>query len=169
MAGYGLFQRTSPAKIPILYAACVKQVVSFRTAHESDIDEIVALWQMVNLAHGDEAADAAIDRGEITERLQRDRELFIVGEREGRLVASVMGCYDGHRGWVKRFAVHPDVQGHKVGRRMNDELERRFLAAGIDQLRLSVWRSNEGALGFWQAMGFEEIDVAYHTKSLGPE
>lgn len=152
--------------MPILYAACVTAGVSFRTVQAADAEQIIALWQSVDLGHGSDDSGAAIDRAEIHERLRRDPDLFILGERDATIVASVMGCYDGHRGWVKRFAVHPDEQGQQVGRLMNGELERRFLAAGIEELRLSVWRSNDGALKFWQAMGFDEIDIAYHTKSL---
>lgn|GEM_PF-88278 len=161
--------------MPQMYAARVKHSpgqsepfdpLIFRTATADDVEAIVELWHLTGL--GSEPSDDGVrhDRAEIETRLRRDQDLFVVAERAHALVASVMGCYDGHRGWVKRFAVHPDEQRNGVGRQLNAELERRFLVAGVTELRLSAWRSNERALDFWPSMGFGEVDVAYFTKSL---
>ena len=35
-------------------------------------------------------------------------ELFWVGLHEGRIVATVMAGYDGHRGWIYHLAVAPE-------------------------------------------------------------
>lgn len=161
--------------MPKMYAARVNDTcsepsqsgpVTYRSAANTDIDRIVELWALAGLGSGSDDGDSAQDRAEIATRLERDRDLFVVAEQGERLVATVMGCYDGHRGWVKRFAVHPDLQRSGVGRLLNAELERRFVAAGITELRLSAWRTNEPALDFWASMGFDEINVAYFTKSL---
>jgi len=78
-----------------------------------------------------------------------------------------MGCYDNHRGWVKRFAVHPELQRSGEGTRMLDELEGRFRVAGITKLRLSVWSGNETGGAFWESKGFEELtDIRYFVKEL---
>lgn len=168
------------AGTPRMYAAQVndwakgspqRAPVVFRSATLSDHAAIIKLWRLAGVASEPNDADGdhdneGQDHQEITTRLARDAELFVLAEQDGELVASVMGCYDGHRGWIKRFAVHPSHQRTGLGRRLNAELEARFTAAGITELRLSAWRSNERALDFWNSMGFDEIDIAYFTKSL---
>ncbi len=42
-------------------------------------------------------------------------ELLLVGYLEDKLIASVMAGYDGHRGYINYFAVHPDFQARGYG------------------------------------------------------
>lgn len=111
--------------------------------------------------------DEAADRGEIVAKLDYDPDLFILAERAGRVVGSVMGTYDGHRGRVKRCVIDPDQQGTGLGRKLMHELERRFLDRGITELRLEVWAENEGGFAFWSSLGWEHLeDIRYFTRSL---
>ena len=136
--------------------------VMFRPAAASDVDAILALWRLGGVNHDD-----AVDRDEIVTKLGYDGDLFVVAMRDDNLVASVMGTYDGHRGRVKRCVVDPNEQGSGVGRQIVAELERRFLARGITELRLEVWADNTGAQAFWSTMGWEHLeDIRYYTRSL---
>lgn len=36
--------------------------------------------------------------------------LFLVAVKDQELIATLMSGYDGHRGWVNYFAVHPHHQ-----------------------------------------------------------
>jgi ribosomal protein S18 acetylase RimI-like enzyme len=138
--------------------------VVFRSATAADVDAICDLWEAAKLGGGQSA-----DAREIEERLLSPDELFVVGERmEGSGLAAVaMGCYDNHRGWLKRVAVHPIEQGGGLGRRLIDELENRFRAAGITKLRLAVWDHNEVGVTFWRELGYTELpDIRYFTKDL---
>ena len=92
-----------------------------RPATDADTEALVKLWTTTGL--GSEPDE---DAAEITERLRRDPELFVVAVEDGRIVASVMGCYDGHRGFLKRVAVTPEHQGTGVGRLIVEEVERRL-------------------------------------------
>ena len=139
--------------------------VAFRRAVATDVDAILALWRVGGVDHDD-----AVDRDEIVTKLDHDGDLFVVAMRDDKLVASVMGTYDGHRGRVKRCVVDPNEQGSGVGRQIVAELERRFLARGITELRLEVWADNIGAQAFWSTMGWEHLeDIRYYTRSLRSE
>ncbi len=138
--------------------------MDYRTATLEDAEAIGSLWTACGLGNG--AADAI----EIAERLRNDDGFFIVGTRnDGGIVASAMGCYDNHRGWVKRVAVSPQAQGQGAGTELVAELERRFRTAGITELRLAVFRDNASAGQFWETKGYEELtNVRYFVKSLKP-
>ncbi len=126
----------------------------YRSVNLDDSDQLVSLWQNTGVSYGE-----ATDRQEIQTRLETDDELFLVGvDDDGQIRCSVMGCYDAHRGWVKRFAVDPAIARTGHGQALFDELERRFLAAGITKLRLAVWGDNHAAGAFWEAQGFTDFE-----------
>ena len=70
----------------------------------TDEAAIVDLWQRCDLVRpwNDPYKD-------IQRKLQVQPELFMVGEIDGRLVASAMAGYEGHRGWVNYLAVAPEM------------------------------------------------------------
>ena len=146
----------------------MRHALTFRTANTDDIDEISRLWNIAGLG-----GDDAYNSHEIAVRLREDDGLFIVGfdpDSPDVLRAVAMGCNDNHRGWLKRVAVDPALRGAGVGRALIDELEKRFVAAGIEQLRLSVYEDNETALSFWESMDFVELpEIRYFTKDLRQE
>jgi ribosomal protein S18 acetylase RimI-like enzyme len=97
------------------------------------------------------------------------RELFLVGEEGGAVVATAMAGYDGHRGWINYLAVSPDARGKGHGRAVMDEVERRLLAMGCPKLNLQVRADNETALGFYRAIGYDVDVVTSLGKRLIPD
>ena len=138
--------------------------VTFRSAVAGDVSAIGELWERSGLGGGSE-----VDRAEIVERLKEDDGFFVVGtvDATGPIVAVAMGCYDNHRGWLKRVAVDPDHRGSGLGRLLVTEVEKRFLDAGVTKLRLAVWEQNTSAGAFWEELDYEELDeIRYFTKEL---
>jgi len=69
--------------------------LEIRPYREADEDAVVALWHECDLVRpwNDPIKD-------IGRKLRIQRELFLVGFRNGRLVATVMAGYEGQRGWI---------------------------------------------------------------------
>ena len=136
--------------------------LTVRSVELDDVDNLLTLWSTGGVG-GSEA-----DRAEIVNKLDHDPDLFLVIIDDGEFVASIMGTYDGHRGRIKRAVVDPTRQGQGLGRRVVEELEQRFLARGITELRLEVWADNTGGLAFWTEMGWELLpDIRYFQRSIG--
>ncbi len=57
-------------------------------------------------------------------KMQVGRELFLVGLRNNEVVATVMGGYEGHRGWINYLAVDPLWQGKGYGGSMVEAVAR---------------------------------------------
>ena len=74
--------------------------ISIREFWERDESAVIDLWHRCGLVVP--ANDPAKD---IARKLQVDRDLFLVGIVDNEIVASVMGGYEGHRGWVNYLAV----------------------------------------------------------------
>jgi ribosomal protein S18 acetylase RimI-like enzyme len=137
------------------------QTMEIRTYAEEDRDEVIALWNDCGLVvpWNDPAKD-------IGRKLQVDRDLFLVGLVEGRIVASVMGGYEGHRGWINYLAVAPELRRKGYGRQIMEEVERRIAAKGAPKINLQVRTSNTAVIAFYEALGYNIDDVVGMGKRL---
>ena len=124
-----------------------------RTFGPDDERHVTALWEACGLTRPWNDPNRDIAR-----RLAIDDGLFLVGEivsaGERRIVASAMGGYEGHRGWVNYLAVSPDHRGRGHARTLMAELEARLLARGCPKINLQVREENTAALAFYERLGF---------------
>ncbi|MFN8095912.1 MAG: GNAT family acetyltransferase [Vicinamibacteria bacterium] len=135
--------------------------MTVRPFDEADEAAVVELWRRCGLLRpwNDPKKD-------IARKLTTQRELFLVGEEDGRIVAAAMAGYDGHRGWVNYLAVDPDLRGQGLGRRMMETIERELAARGCPKLNLQVRRTNLDVIAFYEALGYVEDDVVSLGKRL---
>jgi ribosomal protein S18 acetylase RimI-like enzyme len=98
--------------------------------------------------------------------MQVNPELFLVAELNCRLGGTVMGGYEGHRGWINYLAVHPDCQGHGVGRSVMEAIEAKLLALGCPKINLQVRKSNTAVIQFYGHLGYHIDDVISLGKRL---
>ena len=96
---------------------------------------------------------------DIQTKLATQPELFLVGLSKRKVLATAMGGYDGHRGWVYYLAVSPERQGQGLGRRMMIELQRRLKAMGCPKLNLQVRTRNAKVIQYYEHIGFEVDEV----------
>jgi ribosomal protein S18 acetylase RimI-like enzyme len=89
-----------------------------------------------------------------------------VGVLEGKIIASVMGGYEGHRGWINYMAVDPDQRRKGYGRRIMAEVERRIRAKGCPKINLQVRESNHAVIKFYQSLGYADDAVIGLGKRL---
>ena len=135
--------------------------LEIRPYRESDEGLVVALWHDCGLVRpwNDPVKD-------IERKLRIQRELFLVGFLDGRLVATVMAGYEGHRGWVNYLAVAPDSRKRGFGRLLMDEAEAHLREMGCPKINLQVRRPNAEAAGFYRSIGYAEDDVLSMGKRL---
>ena len=110
--------------------------LDIRAFEEADETDVVALWQTCDLVvpWNDPVKD-------IQRKLRVQRDLFLVGFSNGRLVASLMSGYEGHRGWINYLAVAPGHRRQGFGRRMMDAAEALLRELGCPKISLQVRRS----------------------------
>lgn len=130
------------------------------------IDEaaVVELWRMCGLVR-----DWNDPHRDIQRKLTTQPELFLVGEVSGRIVASVMAGYDGHRGWVNYLAVEPDTRGFGYARTLMAEVERMLTERGCPKLSLQIRSTNERVVAFYQRLGYAVDPVISMGKRLIPD
>lgn len=131
---------------------------------EADEQAVVSLWRACDLTRpwNDPQKD-------IARKLQVQRELFLVGEIAGRIVASVMAGYDGHRGWINYLAVDPAFRRRHLASKLMEAAQSRLLELGCPKINLQVRVSNESALGFYRRMGYAQDEVICFGKRIIPD
>jgi ribosomal protein S18 acetylase RimI-like enzyme len=137
------------------------RAVTVRPFVEADEDSVVDLWDRCGLLR-----PWNDPRKDIARKLRVQRELLLVGEIGGRLVAVVMAGYEGHRGWVNYLAVEPGLQGRGIGRRMMEAAEKGLAERGCPKVQIQIRRGNLGVVEFYRALGYAEDEVVSMGKRL---
>jgi ribosomal protein S18 acetylase RimI-like enzyme len=127
----------------------------------SDEPEVIALWERCGLTR-----PWNDPRKDIRRKLEVRPDLFLVGVLDGRVVASVMAGYEGHRGWINYLAVLPEHQRKGFGRVMMAEAERRLCDAGCPKINLQVRSTNTAVIEFYRRLGYGVDDVVSMGKRL---
>lgn len=128
---------------------------------ESDLDDVIALWELCDLTRPWNNPEIDIFR----KLAQRD-QLFLLAVKDDQLIATVMGGYDGHRGWVNYLAVHPHFQRNGVATALIQQLEKRLIALGCPKLQLLIRQDKIDVQNFYEQLGYEEVEVICLGKRL---
>jgi ribosomal protein S18 acetylase RimI-like enzyme len=121
-----------------------------RTFEEADEAAVTRLWQDVFAYPQARNAPAKV----IRDKLAVQRDLFFVALVDGELVGTVMGGYDGHRGWVYSLAVRPDVRRRGIGAGLMRHIERELARRGCPKINLQVLASNAATVAFYKNLGY---------------
>lgn len=135
-----------------------------RSFEDSDAESVVDLWQRCALVvpWNDPVKD-------IQRKTEVGRELFLVGEAQGQIMASIMGGYEGHRGWINYLAVHPEHQRKGYGRQLVKTLEAQLLAKGCPKINLQIRQGNQAVQAFYESLGFSDDKAMSMGKRLIPD
>lgn len=135
--------------------------LNIRPATLADSDTIVPIWQACRLTvpWNDPYKD-------IARKMKVSPELFLVAEQNGRVVGTIMGGYEGHRGWINYLAVTPDHQGEGIGRALMETLEAKLLALGCPKINLQIRSTNTAVIQFYGHLGYYIDDVISLGKRL---
>src|SRR5690606_6808540 len=90
-----------------------------------DQQAVINLWMQCGLVvpWNDPAKD-------IQRKLNAGSDLFLVAALGDLIVGSVMGGYDGHRGWINYLAISPGHQRNGIGRKLVEAVELGLKAQG---------------------------------------
>lgn len=137
-----------------------------------DYAAVARLWMKAGLGFrlGDDLDSVKVKVG-------RDPDLFLVAEEGGRIVGSVMGAWDGRRGWIYHLGVLPEARRNGVASKLIEELEGRMRKKGVSKVNGLVYGWNRASLSFFTKSGYniqtmKEVEkqlVVWKHKLVAPE
>ena len=136
--------------------------ITIRPYQEEDGKQVITLWKACGLVvpPNDPRADIGL-------KILFQPDLFLVGcDADGRLLATVMAGYEGHRGWINYLAVSPARRRQGIGKKMVAAAETRLRALGCPKINLQVRRTNTAVIDFYRHLGFREDEVVSLGKRL---
>lgn len=132
-----------------------------RQYHTDDEKDVIDLWSKCGLITPQNNPKLDIDT-----KLKVNPEWFLVGELEGKIVATCMAGYEGHRGWINYLAVAPEYRRQGLATQIMQEAERILRNAGCPKINLQIRTSNTGVVEFYKAIGYGVDNVVSMGKRL---
>jgi len=132
-----------------------------RPYQTQDEAAVVELWMQCNLVVPQNNPERDIKR-----KLQVNPEWFLVGLVDGKVVATCMAGYEGHRGWINYLAVSPQRRRRGIGKRMMEEAEKRLRSSGCPKINLQVRENNRSVIQFYESIGYTRDPVVSMGKRL---
>jgi ribosomal protein S18 acetylase RimI-like enzyme len=122
-------------------------MIEIRPCRLEECAAVLAMWARAG------AIPSPTDTLEEVNRLVREHaDALLVAIRQGSIVGSIIGGWDGWRGNVYRLAVVPEARRAGLARRLVDAAERMLVSKGARRISALVERHEAHAVGFWDAL-----------------
>ena len=135
--------------------------MQLRQFGEQDEDQVIELWRTCGLLRQWNNPHRDIER-----KSRVNPELFLVGLINNEIIATAMGGYDGHRGWINYLAVKPEYQRKGYARQLMEALEKKLLKIGCPKINIQVRAENKSAMDFYKKVGYQSDNVISFGKRL---
>jgi ribosomal protein S18 acetylase RimI-like enzyme len=136
--------------------------VHVREITDADVEQVVALWEACALTR-----PWNDPRRDIADARRNPTSTILVAHDGEAVVGSVMAGYEGHRGYLYYVAVAPDRQGTGLGRQVVVAAEDWLEQTGAQKVRLMVRTTNTAVLGFYENLGYADVECTVLGRDLG--
>lgn len=111
-----------------------------------DFEQVYDLWKQASLA--EHPFDK--EREHTLEMISHNPQTCLVGKKENKIIATALGIYNGHRGWIYRLAVEKKHQKQGYGEQMLKAVEKELQKAGAEAVFLWLSYDNLATFPFYQ-------------------
>lgn len=119
---------------------------------DTDYESVLSFWSEIESGMNVGRSDTP---EEIKKKLQRDPELFLIAEHENQVVGTVIGAFDGRRGFIYHLAVHKNYRRQKIASQLLSAVEQKLRAIGCIKCLLFVFDDNAQAIEFYKNHGWK--------------
>jgi len=120
----------------------------------ADYDQVAALWEEAEFwPHVGE------DRTWFERALARNPGCAFVWREGGRIIGTVVGAWDGLRGWIYHLAVAKAHRNRGIGSKLLAAAEQKLWDMGVRQINLMVYEENPYAEALYRRRGYETSPV----------
>lgn len=120
--------------------------MNIRNIVVDDIDRVHKFWKdNYKVSERD-----TIER--ITDFICKNYDLSTLAEEDGDIVGTVLGSYDGRKGYIYKVVVRKDYRGIRVGEKLVKKTVNKILDRGALDMRVNC---SEELVGFYKKSGFK--------------
>lgn len=128
--------------------------MKIRTITLGDYDKLIRFWKAHYFVRG-------IDSLKYFKLfLEKNPSLSILAEENGGIVGTVLGSFDGRRGYIQKLVVHKDYRGKGIGQELIKKVVKKLQAVGALYIPINCERE---LIPFYKKCGFtttEQITVS---------
>lgn len=124
-----------------------------RQVTTADFDELYSMWQQVC----DQLYPYEQEKARFEAMLQLNPDLCLLVEDQGKIIASILGAFDGRNGSIHRLIIASEYQQKGLGKMLVAELEKLLKAKGVHKLTAQIHAQNTLILPFYEKLGFAEM------------
>lgn len=130
----------------------------------ADYDQVYSLWMKIK-GFGIRSID---DSREGVERfLNRNPDISVVAEEDGKIVGAILCGHDGRRGCLYHVCVDPDYRLRGIGKDMVVHCMEQLHAEKISKVSLIAFTENDIGNAFWKEIGWtKREDLNYYDFTL---
>lgn len=125
--------------------------------YPEDLEKVVSLMTECGLLQN----EAGMIREEIAVKYSRDPLLFLVYEVDGGIVGTVIGGWDGWRGWIYKLGVADSYRRKGTGSALVSEVVERLANLGARRIGAYAFSSNGASISLFEKSGFVPLDVKH--------
>jgi ribosomal protein S18 acetylase RimI-like enzyme len=130
-----------------------------------EYDDLTNLWGRCGLHYDKEDRDS---RERIEGQIYDDHVVILtLRTDEGKLIGSVIGSYDGRKGWINRLAIDPDYRGRRLAARLLEKAEVMLVEMGARVIGALIEDQNFPSMAAFKFGDYEGWDdIVYFRKEL---
>lgn len=130
-----------------------------------EYDELITLWGRCGLPYDQDNRDR---RDKIEQQIYDDHIVILTMKTDdGKMIGSVVGSFDGRKGWINRLAVDPDYRGRRLAARLVEKVEEMLTEMGARIFAALIEDLNFPSMAAFKHCGYEGWDqIVYFRKEL---
>jgi ribosomal protein S18 acetylase RimI-like enzyme len=137
--------------------------LEIRPYREFDEWQVMQLWKEV-FAYPEPRNEP---RRVICQKVAVDDGLLLVAVADGDLVGTVMGGYDGHRGWIYSLAVAAQWRRRGIGNQLMRHMETLLAQRNCPKINLQLLATNAATVEFYNQLGYRVEERISMGKVIG--
>lgn len=122
----------------------------------ADFDNLYALWKKAGLA----ISDIETEKNEAAIMIQLNKSSCLVAVKNGDVVGSIFGIFNGRRAWIYHLVIDPKYQKIGLGSQLLKKAEEALVKRGAHKIRLWIEFHNLAIFPFYQKNKYRVISDA---------
>lgn len=131
--------------------------MKIRNMRLSDIKSAYQLWEKVGVS----VVSFKREKLEVSQVLELNQTTCFVLEDGNKIVGTVLGAFNGRRGWIYHLAIDPECQRRGYGSILLAKSEEALKNLGATKILLGVWLTDKEVLNYYKKRGYNIMNDSY--------